>query len=411
MRYSGRSNCYWEPRLSQSRIDRPCERSSRGWPCAMVPGAMTALPDIATAVAVSLRVPRTLWVLASPQQTFTELAEDDAKPARGYFLMFLWLLIELVLGAPTVAASILADFKHKPVHGLTHLYAAYLRYAIAPAVGMFVVGLCVYYVLRLRKRRRDLWTCVSVVGYAWVPHLVLVALGALLATFGIDHPFPAPHLYARPELGTARTLIAALVEIGPTATWVFIATRALLAGDIAQPISSGERSRTWVVTLLFSALMVTSATGATRTVRAQRDLLQPLALGDAVPALTLLDIDGKPTPGPVFIDKVSIIDFWATWCGPCRATLPMLDRAGQIPGVQLVSINTEANDLGVVREFVKETGLSAKVYVDSGAAQERFQVTGLPTTVIVDKNGKIARAHLGPVSEDELKRELEQLLR
>lgn len=370
---------------------------------------MTAMPDVRTEAAAISRVPRTLWVLASPVQTFAELGEESLKPARGYLLMFLWLLIELVLGAPVVAASILADLRRAPLHGLAHLYAAYLRYAIAPAVGMFVVGLCVYYVLRLRKRRRELWTCVSVVGYAWVPHLILVAIGSLLATFGIDHPFPAPHLYGRPVLGGVHLLVSAFIEIGPTAFWVFLATRALLIGDRPEVITPSERSRTWVVTLLFAALMLTAATGATRTIRDARDAFHPIALGDSVPTLVLLDVHGKPTPSPVFADHVTIVDFWATWCGPCRATLPMIEKVAQEKGVQLVSINTEANDLETVREFIKTAGLSAKVYVDPGPAQERFQVTGLPTTLVIDRNGKLAHAHLGPVAEDDLTRELERL--
>lgn len=375
----------------------------------MVAPAMTALPDVSTEAAAISRVPRTLWVLGSPRQTFAELADDEGKPARGYLLMFLWLLIELVLGAPTVAAGILSEFGHQPVHGLTHLYAVYLRYAIAPAVGMFVVGLCVYYVLRLRRRRRDLWTCVSVVGYAWVPHLTLVAIGSLLAAFGIAHPFPAPHLYARPTLSEAQLAIAAFVEVGPTALWVFLATRALLSGDRALPITPNERSRTWFVTLMFSALMVVSAAATTRAVRTARDTLHPLAIGDTVPQLSLLDTHGKPVAPPAFTDKVSIIDFWATWCGPCKVSLPILERVAEAPGVQLVSINTEANDLATVRDFVTANGLASKVYVDPGAAQERFQVTGLPTTLIIDRQGKIAHAHLGPVPEEELRRELEQL--
>lgn len=375
------------------------------------PPRMTALPDVRTEAAAISRVPRTLWVLASPAQTFAELGDEEGKPARGYLLMFLWLLIELVLGAPVAAASILADFRHRPLHGLTHLYSTYLRYAIGPAVGMFVVGLSVYYVLRVRRRRRELWTCVSVVGYAWVPHLVLVAVGSLLATFGIAHPLPVPRLFPQPTMDSAHVAIAAFIEIGPTALWVFLATRAMLSGDRAEPITPNERSRTWVVTLLFSALMVVAAAGTTRAVRRARDTVHPLSIGDVVPALSLLGVDGKPTPSPVFADKVSVIDFWATWCGPCRATLPMYERvAAAHDGVQLVSINTEANDLQAVRAFITEAGLTAKVYVDAGPTQERFQVSGLPTTLIVDRSGKIVHAHLGPIPEADLTRELEQLL-
>jgi thiol-disulfide isomerase/thioredoxin len=373
---------------------------------------MTVIP-VTPAAGTMARVPRTLWVLASPRQTFAELAEGDGKAARGYGLMFWWLLIELVLGAPGVAAGIASELGHDPLHGITHLYTAYIRVVALPGVAMFVVGLSIYYVLRLKKARRDLWNCVSIVGYAWVPHLVMVAIGAVLAAFGIDHPFPTPHLQPIITTSTPRALIAAAVEIIPVAVLVYVATKALTRSVPPLPISTNERSRTWVVTLLFAALMVTSAAAATRTVRDRWDTFRPVELGESVPTLALLGIDGKPVPSPTFIGHVSVVDFWATWCGPCVASLPMLEKVTQSfadRGVQLVSLNTEPDNLPAVRAFRSEHSLTAQVFVDTGSAGERLHVTVLPTTLIIDKRGVLRYRHVGIVPEAVLGQELADLV-
>jgi thiol-disulfide isomerase/thioredoxin len=374
---------------------------------------MTAIPDVQPATAAVSRVPRTLWVLASPRETFAELADDEGKPPRGYSLMFLWLLIELVLGAPSMAASIGMSLSRDVLHGIRDLYSAYVSYVALPAVGMFLVGLGVYYVLRIRKARRELWVCVSMVGYAWVPHLVLVAVGALLATFGIDHPFPAPHFYGRMPMSLARQLIAIAIEIIPVAVWVALATRALLRQEPAQLVTPNERSRTWVVSLLFTALMVTSATGATTMARVRWQSFREVAIGQSVPTFALLGTDGKPAQSPTFVGKVSIVDFWATWCEPCKVSLPVYERVASNlaeQGVQLVSVNTEPENLEGVRRFRGEFALNAPVYVDTGSAQERFHVNVLPTTLIVDRHGVLRHVHVGMVPEDALTHELEKLL-
>lgn len=371
---------------------------------------MTVIP-VTPAAGTMQRVPRTLWVLASPLQTFAELAEGE-KAARGYGLMFLWLLIELVLGAPGLAASIGSELANDPVHGLTHLYTAYIRHVALPAVLMFVVGLAVYYVLRAKKARRDLWACVSVMSYAWIPHLVLVATGAVLTAFHIDHNLPTPHLQTIIADGSLRQVVAAAVEIGPVAFFVLLATRALIRGTAPLPITSSERSRTWVVTLLFAALMVTSAAAATRAVRDGWNTFRPVQIGDSVPTLAMLDTFGKPKPSPSFIgDKVTIIDFWATWCGPCVQSLPMLAdiAAKDANAVALVSINTEPENLAGVRAFREANTLTHEVYVDTGSAGERLHVTVLPTTFLVDKRGVLRYRHVGLVPEAVLRQEIADL--
>lgn len=110
---------------------------------------------------------------------------------------------------------------------------------------------------------------------------------------------------------------------------------------------------------------------------------------------------------------MTIIDFWATWCGPCVESLPMLDRVAESfadRDVQLVSLNTEPENLAGVRAFHAQHALKSRVYVDTGSAGERLHVAVLPTTFIIDKRGVLRYRHVGVISEAALGQELASLV-
>jgi thiol-disulfide isomerase/thioredoxin len=112
--------------------------------------------------------------------------------------------------------------------------------------------------------------------------------------------------------------------------------------------------------------------------------------------------------------SVVILDFWATWCGPCVQALPVLMKVSAEfadKGVKLIGVNQQ-EDKGTIEGFLKKKEWDLKVALDKGSAAQMFMVSGIPQTVIVGKDGKVAKVHVGfsPGLETSLREELEKIV-
>ena len=125
-------------------------------------------------------------------------------------------------------------------------------------------------------------------------------------------------------------------------------------------------------------------------------------------------LDGTEVKLPSRGARATVVDFWATWCEPCREQLPDLDRlaaAWRAEGVQVYAVSFD-EDRAAVEEFVARTAIGFPVLWDKGGQTlaERLELTRLPTTVLIDGSGVVRGVHLGyepgqsAALQDELKR-------
>lgn len=136
------------------------------------------------------------------------------------------------------------------------------------------------------------------------------------------------------------------------------------------------------------------------------------------PSFVLTDSNGNKIDLADYRGKVVILEFFATWCEPCRISAPelqVLQKRYKDKGVTVIAISfDEGPDTPAkVRSFMKEYGLSYIHAIDSGQVRKQYEAFVLPTTVIIDGEGKIRNRHLG-VTADYAKRlsaEIEPLLK
>lgn len=138
-------------------------------------------------------------------------------------------------------------------------------------------------------------------------------------------------------------------------------------------------------------------------------------LGEQAPDFLLPGLDGKDAKLVDYKGKVVILDFWATWCGPCRKGLPAVARVAKAykdKGVAFHAVNLRESKEAVA-DFASGFNDPLNILLDNeGKTAEKYKVDGIPHTVIIDKTGKIQVVHVGLSEEfeSELSEELDAIL-
>lgn len=137
--------------------------------------------------------------------------------------------------------------------------------------------------------------------------------------------------------------------------------------------------------------------------------------GHKAPEFALKSLQGSQVSLADFKGQVVLLDFFSTWCPPCRAAVPMLqefETKYKDKGLKVISID-QGESQSLVGAYAKETRYSALMLIDEdGSVSERYKVTGLPTFVVIDQKGKVAAYQMGfaPYAMDDLEGRICKLL-
>jgi len=138
--------------------------------------------------------------------------------------------------------------------------------------------------------------------------------------------------------------------------------------------------------------------------------------GSAAPTFSLASSSGSEVNLAQYKGQVVMINFWASWCGPCRQEMPLLEsiykKYGRM-GFTLLGVNVEP-DSQAANEWLKQTPVSFPILYDKDSKVSKlYDVAGMPSTVLIDRSGKLRMLHRGykPGDENEYLDSIRTLIR
>jgi thiol-disulfide isomerase/thioredoxin len=134
-----------------------------------------------------------------------------------------------------------------------------------------------------------------------------------------------------------------------------------------------------------------------------------------LPALTLMDFDGKAVAPDGFRGNIVVLDFWATWCGPCIVEIPGYNKLQEkyaAQGVKVVGVTMASGESKEVKPFVERHKMKYTILMGDDAQAYDFNIIGFPTTYLITRDGKIFAKYVGagPGKLTRLESDIQKLL-
>ncbi|MEK3978835.1 thiol-disulfide oxidoreductase ResA [Psychrobacillus sp. FSL K6-2836] len=165
--------------------------------------------------------------------------------------------------------------------------------------------------------------------------------------------------------------------------------------------------RTIILAFMVVAIVFTIYTNLTK----ERTAL--IQVGDDAPDFALVDMNGEKHQLSDYKGQGVFLNFWGTWCKPCEREFPLMDKQYQVykdQGLEILAVNIGESDFAV-QKFIDRKGLSFPVLIDDNkSVMETYKINPLPTTLLINPEGKIEKVITGEMSEEMIKEYMEQII-
>jgi thiol-disulfide isomerase/thioredoxin len=296
--------------------------------------------------------------------------------------------LRALVGAAWIGAAVQLGLG---VHALAQVAAS----AATIALVFLAVGSAALFALG--GPRRELARAIDLASVAVLP-LLYVELGATVVARGLDLAVPRVASLALSAVsyawaGGMLALAARPARLGAT----------VAAVPPAATVTAARRAGWLIVAIAAVGLAVQG-----RWILGNLDLIRPMTEGDAAPAIALPRIEaGGALGAPVSLPagRVTVVEFWATWCGPCLASLPRLDAMARQHAADVTFLAVNLDDAVKARALFDRAGYQLTLLRGDDATADRYGVTAIPHAVVIGRGGAVVGvAREGPADVEALVR-------
>jgi peroxiredoxin len=163
-----------------------------------------------------------------------------------------------------------------------------------------------------------------------------------------------------------------------------------------------------------AAVLFLAGCNSSKAVNAASAMMKADKDRKSAPEFELKDADGKTVRLSDYKGKVVLLDFWATWCGPCKVEIPWFidfERRYKDKGFAVIGVSMDEEGWTAIKPFVSELAINYRILQGNDATAQLYGgVDALPTTFLIDRDGKIAETHAGLAGKDDFEDGIKKLL-